>query len=70
MQAAGDQAGTTSLQHQLDHAGWWRVDRRDSGCSDTTKYPSGSVFYLYTPILTTCRTMREFGGLMTEVRIN
>src|SRR5947207_4841402 len=39
--------------------------------SDTTKYPSGSVFYLYTPTLDHLSNDAEnFGGLMTEVRIN
>src|SRR5271157_4029485 len=36
--------------------------------SDTTKYPSGSVFYLYTPNLDHLSNDAEnFGGLMTEV---
>jgi FtsP/CotA-like multicopper oxidase with cupredoxin domain len=39
--------------------------------SDTTKYPSGSVFYLYTPQLDHLSNDQEnFGGMMTEVRIN
>ena len=39
--------------------------------SDTTLYPSGSVFYLYTPNLDHLSNDAEnFGGLMTEVRIN
>jgi FtsP/CotA-like multicopper oxidase with cupredoxin domain len=39
--------------------------------SDTTKYPSGSVFFLYTPNLDHLANDAEnFGGLMTEVRIN
>lgn len=39
--------------------------------TDTTKYPSGSVFYLYTPNLDHLANDAEnFGGLMTEVRIN
>ena len=39
--------------------------------SDTNKYPSGSVFYLYTPNLDHLSNDAEnFGGLMTEVRIN
>jgi len=39
--------------------------------SDTAKYPSGSVFYLYTPNLDHLSNDAEnFGGLMTEVRIN
>ena len=39
--------------------------------SDTSKYPSGSVFYLYTPNLDHLSNDAEnFGGLMTEVRIN
>jgi Multicopper oxidase len=38
--------------------------------SDTTKYPSGSIFYLYTPNLDHLSNDAEnFGGLMTEVRI-
>jgi FtsP/CotA-like multicopper oxidase with cupredoxin domain len=39
--------------------------------SDTTNYPKGSVFYLYTPNLDHLSNDAEnFGGLMTEVRIN
>ncbi len=39
--------------------------------SDTSKYPAGSVFYLYTPQLDHLSNDAEnFGGLMTEVRIN
>ena len=39
--------------------------------SDTTKYPSGSVFYLYTPNLDHLSNDAEnFGGLLTEVHIN
>ncbi len=39
--------------------------------SDTTKYPAGSVFYLYTPNLDHLSNDAEnFGGLMTEVHIN
>jgi len=39
--------------------------------SDKTKYPKGSVFYLYTPNLDHLSNDAEnFGGLMTEVRIN
>jgi FtsP/CotA-like multicopper oxidase with cupredoxin domain len=39
--------------------------------TDMTKYPSGSVFYLYTPNLDHLSNDAEnFGGLMTEVRIN
>ena len=39
--------------------------------TDTTKYPAGSVFYLYTPQLDHLSNDAEnFGGLMTEVRIN
>ncbi len=38
--------------------------------SDTTKYPSGSKFYLYTPNLDHLSNDAEnFGGLMTEVNI-
>ena len=39
--------------------------------TDTNKYPAGSVFYLYTPNLDHLSNDAEnFGGLMTEVRIN
>jgi FtsP/CotA-like multicopper oxidase with cupredoxin domain len=39
--------------------------------SDTTRYPTGSVFYLYTPNLDHLSNDAEnFGGQMTEVRIN
>jgi FtsP/CotA-like multicopper oxidase with cupredoxin domain len=39
--------------------------------SDTAKYPSGSIFYLYTPNLDHLSNDGEnFGGLMTEVHIN
>ena len=39
--------------------------------SDTSKYPAGSVFYLFTPNLDHLSNDAEnFGGLMTEVRIN
>jgi FtsP/CotA-like multicopper oxidase with cupredoxin domain len=39
--------------------------------SNTTLYPQGSVFYLYTPQLDHLSNDAEnFGGLMTEVRIN
>ena len=39
--------------------------------SNTTLYPSGSVFYLYTPNLDHLSNDAEnFGGMMTEVRIN
>ena len=39
--------------------------------SDTAKYPKGSVFYLYTPNLDHLSNDAEnFGGLMTEVRVN
>jgi hypothetical protein len=39
--------------------------------SDATKYPTGSVFYLYTPNLDHLSNDAEnFGGLMTEVHIN
>src|ERR1700681_2630805 len=38
--------------------------------SDTSKYPTGSVFYLYTPNLDHLSNDAEnFGGLMTEVHI-
>jgi len=39
--------------------------------SNTTLYPSGSVFYLYSPQLDHLSNDAEnFGGMMTEVRIN
>jgi len=39
--------------------------------SDATKYKSGQIFYLYTPNLDHLANDAEnFGGLMTEVRIN
>ena len=39
--------------------------------TDTSKYPSGSVYYLYTPNLDHLSNDAEnFGGLMTEVHIN
>jgi FtsP/CotA-like multicopper oxidase with cupredoxin domain len=39
--------------------------------SNTTLYPSGSVFYLYTPNLDHLSNDAEnFGGLMTEIHIN
>ena len=39
--------------------------------SNTARYPSGSVFYLYTPQLDHLSNDQEnFGGLMTEVHIN
>jgi FtsP/CotA-like multicopper oxidase with cupredoxin domain len=39
--------------------------------SDTSKYPKGSTFYLYTPQLDHLSNDAEnFGGLMTEVNIN
>jgi FtsP/CotA-like multicopper oxidase with cupredoxin domain len=39
--------------------------------SNTTLYPSGSVFYLFTPQLDHLASDQEnFGGLMTEVHIN
>jgi FtsP/CotA-like multicopper oxidase with cupredoxin domain len=39
--------------------------------SDVSKYPSGSVYYLYTPNLDHLANDAEnFGGLMTEVHIN
>jgi FtsP/CotA-like multicopper oxidase with cupredoxin domain len=39
--------------------------------SDTSKYPSGSVFFLYTPNFDHLANDAEnFGGLMTEVHIN
>ncbi|MEO8418540.1 MAG: multicopper oxidase domain-containing protein [Methylophilaceae bacterium] len=38
--------------------------------SDTTKYPAGSVFYLYTPQLNHLSNDAEnFGGMMTEIHI-
>jgi FtsP/CotA-like multicopper oxidase with cupredoxin domain len=39
--------------------------------TDTMKYPSGSVFYLFTPQLDHLSNDQEnFGGMMTEVHIN
>jgi FtsP/CotA-like multicopper oxidase with cupredoxin domain len=39
--------------------------------SDKTKYPAGSIFYLYTPNLDHLSNDAEnFGGLMTEVHVN
>jgi FtsP/CotA-like multicopper oxidase with cupredoxin domain len=39
--------------------------------SNTTLYPSGSVFYIFTPQLDHLSNDAEnFGGLMTEVHIN
>jgi FtsP/CotA-like multicopper oxidase with cupredoxin domain len=39
--------------------------------SDRTRYPPGSIFYLYTPNVDHLSNDAEnFGGLMTEVRIN
>jgi FtsP/CotA-like multicopper oxidase with cupredoxin domain len=39
--------------------------------TDKTKYPSGSVYYLYTPNLDHLSNDAEnFGGLMTEVHVN
>jgi FtsP/CotA-like multicopper oxidase with cupredoxin domain len=39
--------------------------------TDRTKYPSGSVYYLYTPNLDHLSNDAEnFGGLMTEVHVN
>jgi len=51
------------------------LDASDAGCGSVgcaaTLYPSGSVFYLYTPNLDHLSNDAEnFGGLMTEVRIN
>jgi FtsP/CotA-like multicopper oxidase with cupredoxin domain len=44
---------------------------RASNGSCTTSLPAGSVFYLYTPNLDHLSNDAEnFGGLMTEVRIN
>ena len=38
--------------------------------SDTTKYKSGQIFYLYTPNLDHLSNDAEnYGGLMTEIRI-
>jgi hypothetical protein len=50
------------------------LDASDTGCGATgcaaTLYPSGSVFYLYTPNLDHLANDQEnFGGLMTEVHI-
>jgi FtsP/CotA-like multicopper oxidase with cupredoxin domain len=51
------------------------LDASDAGCGSTgcaaKLYPSGSVFYVYTPNLDHLSNDAEnFGGLMTEVRIN
>jgi hypothetical protein len=51
------------------------LDASDASCGSTgcgaALYPSGSVFYLYTPQLDHLSNDAEnFGGLMTEVRIN
>ena len=58
------------LQHELDHAGRRRIAGRDPGCQRHDKYPTGSVYYLYTPNLDHLSNDAEnFGGLMTEVHI-
>jgi hypothetical protein len=51
------------------------LDASDAGCGSTgcaaNLYPKGSVFYVYTPNLDHLSNDAEnFGGLMTEVRIN
>jgi FtsP/CotA-like multicopper oxidase with cupredoxin domain len=51
------------------------LDASDAGCGSTgcaaQLYPKGSVFYVYTPNLDHLSNDAEnFGGLMTEVRIN
>jgi FtsP/CotA-like multicopper oxidase with cupredoxin domain len=51
------------------------LDASDAGCGSVgcaaALYPSGSVFYLYTPQLDHLSNDQEnFGGLMTEVHIN
>jgi FtsP/CotA-like multicopper oxidase with cupredoxin domain len=51
------------------------LDVSDAGCGSTgcaaTAYPSGSVFFLYTPNLDHLSNDAEnFGGLMTEVHVN
>jgi FtsP/CotA-like multicopper oxidase with cupredoxin domain len=51
------------------------LDASDASCGSVgcaaTLYPSGSVFYLYTPNLDHLSNDQEnFGGLMTEVHIN
>jgi len=52
------------------------LDASDAGCGGVTGcaaalYPSGSVFYLFTPNLDHLSNDQEnFGGLMTEVHIN
>jgi len=51
------------------------LDASDAGCGSVgcaaTLYPSGSVFYLFTPNLDHLSNDQEnFGGLMTEVHIN
>jgi FtsP/CotA-like multicopper oxidase with cupredoxin domain len=50
------------------------LDASDAGCGSTgcaaTYYPSGSIFYLYTPNLDHLSNDAEnFGGLMTEIHI-
>ena len=48
-----------------------RVDGRDSGRQRHDEYPAGSAYYLYTPNLDHLSNDAEnFGGLMTEVRVN
>jgi hypothetical protein len=60
-------AGGESLDVILDAC---QVRNATSGAC-TTPYTSGSVFYLYTPQLDHLSNDAEnFGGLMTEVRIN
>jgi len=51
------------------------LDASDAGCGAVgcaaVFYPSGSVFYLFTPNLDHLSNDQEnFGGLMTEVHIN
>jgi hypothetical protein len=61
---------TTWLLHQLDHAGGGESLDVILDASNTTLYPAGSVFYLYTPNLDHLSNDAEnFGGLMTEVHI-
>ena len=67
-----DQAGNNLYYNtNSDHAGGGESIDVILDASDSTKYPQGSVFYLYTPNLDHLSNDAEnFGGLMTEVRIN
>ena len=66
-----DQAGNNLYYNdQLDHAGGGESLDVILDASDTTKYPGGQRFYLYTPNLDHLSNDAEnFGGLMTEVQI-